>query len=110
MSVIRVGSTKKFSDGWDGIFGGVKSAAPKKKAVKATKRKSVDKPKATPKKKAVAKQKATTKKKTAKPQAAVRKKKSAAKKAAKPKPTPKKKTSARTKKKAGPELWQKVLF
>ena len=31
MSVVRVGSTKKFADNWDGIFGGSKS---RKKAVK----------------------------------------------------------------------------
>lgn len=29
MSVVRVGSTKKFAENWDGIFGGLKS---KKKA------------------------------------------------------------------------------
>ncbi len=53
MSVMRVGSTKKFSDGWDKIFGGAKK--PKKAAAGS---KSVAKKK-TAKKKAAKKRKGT---------------------------------------------------
>jgi len=40
MSVIRVGSTEKYSDNWDNIFGGKKKSASKKKSVakKSTKK------------------------------------------------------------------------
>jgi hypothetical protein len=32
MSIVRVGSTQKFSDGWDSIFGGKKGKPAAKKA------------------------------------------------------------------------------
>ena len=34
MSIVRVGSTQKFSEGWDSIFGGKKAGAGKKAAAK----------------------------------------------------------------------------
>lgn len=39
MSIIRVGTTKKYADGWEAAFGGgkKKSAKPTKKAAKASK-------------------------------------------------------------------------
>jgi hypothetical protein len=44
MSLIRVGSTSKYADGWDSIFGGRKgskaSASAKKPAPKAVKKKA----------------------------------------------------------------------
>ena len=73
MSVIRVGSTGKYADGWEQIFGGVgggrsgrpaaKKATPKGKAKKATAKKAAPK-KATKKpapKKAAAKKAAPKK-------------------------------------------------
>ncbi len=37
MSIIRVGTTKKYADGWDAIFGG-KKKSPSKKAMRSGKR------------------------------------------------------------------------
>jgi len=37
MSIIRVGTTKKFADGWDAIFGG-KKKSPTKKAARSRKK------------------------------------------------------------------------
>lgn len=52
MTIVRVGTTKKYSDGWAGAFGkGKKQAEPAAPAKKATKKKS----KASTKKKAPAK-------------------------------------------------------
>jgi hypothetical protein len=34
MSVVRIGATKKYSDNWENIFSGGRSAAPKKSASK----------------------------------------------------------------------------
>ncbi len=34
MSIVRIGTTKKFSDGWDAIFGRKKAAAKKSAAKK----------------------------------------------------------------------------
>ena len=45
MSIVRVGSTQKFSDNWDNIFGGKKSKSSEKPAAKKAKKKSA-KPKA----------------------------------------------------------------
>jgi hypothetical protein len=38
MSIIRVGTTKKFADGWDAIFGGKRKSTAKKSAAPAKKR------------------------------------------------------------------------
>jgi hypothetical protein len=40
MSIVRVGSTQKFSEGWDSIFGGKKTASAVKSAKKAAAKKS----------------------------------------------------------------------
>ncbi len=37
MSIVRVGSTQKFSDNWDNIFSGKKAAAAKKSDAKKKK-------------------------------------------------------------------------
>ena len=49
MSIVRVGSTQKFSDNWDNIFTGKKSKAAEKPAAKKAKKKAA-KPKAAKKK------------------------------------------------------------
>jgi len=38
MSIIRVGTTKKYADGWDAIFSGRKKSTAKKSAPSAKKR------------------------------------------------------------------------
>jgi hypothetical protein len=72
MSVIRVGSSSKYADGWDAAFGGQRGAAKKSAAKKVAPAKKVAQAKAVaPAKKVVAGSKrsstAVTKKVTAKP-------------------------------------------
>jgi hypothetical protein len=43
MSVIRVGTTKKFADNWENIFGGKKKSTPAGKSTGKTAKKSVKK-------------------------------------------------------------------
>jgi hypothetical protein len=38
MSVVRIGATKQYSDNWEAIFSGGRSAAPKKSASKPAKK------------------------------------------------------------------------
>ena len=38
MSIIRVGTTKKYADGWDAIFGGKRKPTERKSATSARKR------------------------------------------------------------------------
>lgn len=59
MSVIRVGSTEKYADNWDNIFGGKKKSAGKKTAAKGSAKKLTKKTT----KKATKKAKKTTRKK-----------------------------------------------
>jgi hypothetical protein len=40
MSIVRVGSTQKFSDNWENIFGGKKAKSPEKPAAKKAKKKA----------------------------------------------------------------------
>lgn len=61
VSIIRIGATKEFSDGWEAAFGGKRSKSKSAAGGAVTKKKAVKKksPKST-------KRKAATKKKTAK--------------------------------------------
>jgi hypothetical protein len=97
MSVVRVGSTKKFADGWENIFGGSGKKSAAKKVTSGKKAKSKPSPKkraskiSTPKQGAAPKKRGKPVKTTAKSTLAT------------------KKTAARAKKRK-PAMQQKVLF
>lgn len=95
MSVVRVGSTQKFADGWENVFGGGNKSPVKKPS--ATKKASKKTAKPAAKKKYTVAQ-ATTSKKSSKSK----------KSAVKSKASPKGKRTVAKKPKAG--MQQKVLF